>query len=59
MHYQEQYGDYVVGLKEPKGFWHVRMAGLPEVISSHNSKSEAMAAIKRYQAADKRRAKAK
>lgn len=57
MHYQEQIGDYVIELLDPRDHWHVRMAGDTEPISTHNTKREAKAAIKRYQTADKRRAK--
>ena len=53
--HKEQYGDYVIELKHPRGFWGVRMAGDEEYISEHNSKREAMAALKQYQQADKRR----
>jgi hypothetical protein len=56
IHYQEQIGDYVIELPHPRAFWGVRMAGATEYISSdHNSKADAKAAVKRYQAADKRR----
>jgi hypothetical protein len=55
MHQQEQICDYVL---EPRdGLWHVRMAGAEEYLSQHNSETEAKAAIKRYQAGDKRRAR--
>lgn len=56
VHHQEQIGDYVLELPHPRDFWGVRMAGAEEYISRHNAKSEAKAAIKRYQAGDKRRA---
>lgn len=54
-HHQEQIGDYVIELLHPRDHWHVRMAGDEEPISVHNTKTEAKAAIRRYQAADKRR----
>lgn len=56
MHHQEQIGDYVIELPDARAFWRVRMAGAEKHLSEHNSKSEAKAAVKRYQAADKRRA---
>lgn len=57
-HYQEQIGDYVLELPSAKAMWLVRMAGADqsEFISQHDLKSEARAAVKRYQAADRRRA---
>lgn len=55
-HHQEQIGDYVIELLDQRDHWHVRMAGDPEVMSVHNTKTEAKAAVKRYQAADRRRA---
>jgi hypothetical protein len=56
VHYQEQHGDYVVELPHPRGFWGVRLAGATEYISNdHNTKAAALAAVRRYQAADKRR----
>ena len=54
-HYCEQHGDYVIELETPRSFWSVRMAGSEEHISQHNSKREALATVKRYQQADKRR----
>lgn len=53
---REQIGDYVV--ERPAhaiGFWMVRMAGAEEYLSQHNTKKDAIAAIKRYIAGDKRR----
>lgn len=55
MHHQEQIGDYVIELETPRSFWGVRMADAEEYLSQHNSKSEAKAAVKRYQQGDKRR----
>jgi len=55
-HHKEQIGDYVIELKHARGFWSVRMAGAEAYISEHNSKREALAAVKRYQASDRRRA---
>lgn len=54
-HHREQIGDYVVELLDARDHWHVRMAGDENVISVHNTKREALAAIRRYQSADKRR----
>lgn len=56
MHQQEQIGDYVVELPNPRAEWGVRMAGDENYISHHNTKKDALAAVKKYQAADKRRA---
>jgi hypothetical protein len=56
MHHQEQIGDYVTELEHPRAFWRVRMAGATEYLSQHNSKREALLAVKRYQQGDKRRA---
>jgi hypothetical protein len=56
MHHQEQIGDYVIELETPRSFWGVRVAGSNNgYISEHNTKNEAKAAVKRYQAGDKRR----
>ena len=55
VHHQEQIGDYVLELPDPRALWCVRMAGSDEYISLHNKKTDAKAAIKRYQSADKRR----
>ena len=59
-HYQEQIGDYVIELPTPRDFWLVRLAGAEakDRLSIHNTKTEAKAAVKRYQAGDKRRARA-
>lgn len=61
---REQIGDYVIeqGGTETRGgrtraFWAVRMAGATERLSYWNTKRAARAAVRRYQAADKRRAK--
>jgi hypothetical protein len=54
-HQQQQIGDYVLELPHPKDFWGVRMAGEEEYLSRHNRKAEAMTAIRKYQAADRRR----
>lgn len=56
----EQIGDYVVEeiKATPRDDFHgfgVRMAGATEHISVHATPAEAKAAVKRYQAADKRR----
>lgn len=56
MHHIEQLGDYVIELPDPRGVWGVRMAGDDEYISQHDRKAEAVAAVKRYEAGDKRRA---
>lgn len=53
----KQIGDYVIetdGQAVPT--WCVRMAGAEEYISNHDTERDALAAVKRYQAADKRRA---
>ena len=48
-------GKYVA--KEgPTGGWHVFIPGVSELISVHETQAEAVAAAKRYLAADKRRA---
>jgi hypothetical protein len=57
MHSQQQVGDYVIERLDPNDFWNVRMAGAEDCISSHSTEKEAMAALKRYQAGDKRRQK--
>lgn len=54
MHHQEQIGNYVIELESPRSFWSVRMAGAEENLSQHNTKSEAKAAVKRYQQHDAR-----
>lgn len=51
----EQHGNYVVEWDANPPFC-VRMAGDTAHISTHNHKPDALQAIKRYQAADKRRA---
>lgn len=54
---QKQIGDYVIetdGQAEPT--WCIRMAGDDRYLSNHDSEKEAVAAVNRYQAADKRRA---
>ena len=56
-HYLEQIGDYVIEQLDRADWWHVRMAGDTEPISIHESKADAKAAMKRYQAGDKRRAR--
>jgi hypothetical protein len=53
---KQQIGDYVIELLHPRAFWRVRMAGAEETISDHNTQRDALVALKRYQAADKRRA---
>jgi hypothetical protein len=59
-HHKEQVGDYVVELLDAKDWWHVRMAGADpaNAISMHNTKREALAAVKRYQQGDTRRSRA-
>jgi hypothetical protein len=54
MHHQEQVGDYVIELPHSRDMWGVRMAGAEEYISRHNTKKEAVAAVKRYQNGDRR-----
>jgi hypothetical protein len=52
-----QIGDYVIetdGQAEPT--WCVRMAGDEEYISNHDTEKEALSAIARYIAADRKRA---
>lgn len=52
----KQIGDYVIetdGQAVPT--WCVRMAGDEDYISNHDTESAALAAVRRYQAADKRR----
>lgn len=49
-HHQEQIGDYVLELLHPSDHWHVRMLDCEHVISVHSTKTEAKAAIERYQA---------
>ena len=54
-HHCEQIGDYVVELLDARDWWHVRMAGAEEVMSVHNTKKDAKAAVRIYQQADRRR----
>lgn len=57
MHIRKQIGDYVIySTVENKAPFFVRMAGDDSPISTHWSVADATAALKRYQAADKRRA---
>jgi hypothetical protein len=51
-------GDYVIetdGQAVPT--WCVRLIGSEEYISNHNTKADALSAVRRYQASDKRRAR--
>ena len=54
-HHKEQIVNYVLELIDTRDWWHVLMAGGSEPISMHNTKREALAAIKRYQKNDERR----
>lgn len=56
LRYVEQINDYVIVREHPNDQWRVRMAGAEEYISAHARKADAVAAAKRYQAADRRRA---
>jgi hypothetical protein len=57
-HHHEQHGDYVIELPAARALWRVRMAGAEEVLSEHNTKRDALAAVARYRAADTRRRQA-
>ena len=54
----KQVGNYVMEIHDTtaEDRWGVRMAGAEEYISKHPNYASALAAIKRYTAADKRRA---
>ena len=53
--YQEQHGEYVVYQMPARTYWWVKKPNDNEPISSHDKKKEALAAVKRYQQADRRR----
>lgn len=52
----QQIGDYVIEQAGPGTLWRVRMAGDDDLLGAYNTNAEAKAAVKRFQAADKRRA---
>lgn len=52
----EQHGNYVVEWDADRAPYCIRMVGDTNHISTHNGKPDAIRALKRYQAADKRRA---
>lgn len=52
--YHEKHGEYVLYQWTPEGYWWVKRPNDNEPISSHDTKKQALAAIKRYQQADKR-----
>jgi hypothetical protein len=48
-------GDYVIETDaQAVPTWCVRLIGSQEYISNHNTKADAVSAVRRYQAADKR-----
>jgi hypothetical protein len=57
-HINRQLGDYVICSNEPNvAPFYVRMAGATEAISNHPNVTDAVKAIQRYQAGDRRRAR--
>jgi hypothetical protein len=57
-YYYAQHGDYVIEQITSLDRWNVRMAGETPgeaTMSFHPTKQDAMAAVKRYQAGDRRR----